>query len=130
MLLTTNRVKGFDDAIQSRIYLALWYSPLGVNTRNIITAGGKADHSDENLDDLVKHDLNSRQVGTYFVEVMSSYADRFLLQIRNIVRAAHALASQEGAVTSYSHLEIDIDSGKEFETDAQGGSSENMRSYL
>jgi hypothetical protein len=61
---------------------------------------------------------------------MDSYADRFLLQIRNVVRAAHALASQEGAVTSYSHLEIVIDSGKEFETDAQGGSSENMRSYL
>jgi WD40 repeat protein len=33
---------------------------------------------------------------------MSSYADRFLLQIRNVVRAAHALASQEGAVVSYS----------------------------
>ena len=58
------------------------------------------------------------------VEVVSSYADRSLLQIRNVVQAAHALASQEGAVTSYSHLEIVIDSGKEFETDAQGGSSE------
>ena len=61
---------------------------------------------------------------------MSSYADRFLLQIRIVVRAAHALASQEGAVTSYSHLEIVIDSSKEFETDASGGSSEHMRSYL
>jgi hypothetical protein len=47
-----------------------------------------------------------------------SYADRFLLQIRNVVRAAHALASQEGAVTSYSHLEIVIDAGKEYETNA------------
>ena len=81
---------------------------------SVITAGGKADHSDENLDDLAKHDLNGRQVGTCFVEVMSSYADRFLLQIRKVVRAAHALASQEGAVTSYSHLEIVIDSVKEF----------------
>ena len=138
MLLTTNRVRDFDDAIQSRIHLALRYGPLGVDTRkgiwntflqNAITAGGEADHSDENLDDLAKHDLNGRQVDTCFVEVMSSYADRFL-QIRNVVRAAHALASQERAVTSYSHLEIVIDSGKEFETDAQGGSSENMRSYL
>jgi SpoVK/Ycf46/Vps4 family AAA+-type ATPase len=138
MLLTTNRVRDFDDAIRSRIHLALRYGPLGVDTRkgiwntflqNAITAGGKADYSDENLDDLAKHDLNGRQVGTCFVEVMSSYADRFL-QIRNAVRAAHALASQEGAVTSYSHLEIVIDSGKEFETDAQGGSSDNMRSYF
>jgi hypothetical protein len=61
---------------------------------------------------------------------MSSYAYRFLLQIRNVVRAAYALASQEGAVMSYSHIEIVIDSGKEFETDAQGGSSENMQSNL
>jgi hypothetical protein len=139
MLLTTNRVRDFDDAIQSRIHLALGYSPLGVDTRrgiwntflqNAITAEGKADYSDENLDDLAKYDLNGRQVGTCFVEVMSSYANRFLLQIRNVVRAAHALASQEGAVTSFYHLEIVIDSGKEFETDAQGGSSEVMRSYL
>ncbi len=61
---------------------------------------------------------------------MSLYADRLLLQIRNVVRAAHALAAQEGAVTSYSHLEIVIDTGKEFETDARGGSSDNMRSYF
>jgi len=61
---------------------------------------------------------------------MSLYTNRFLLQIRNVVRAAHALASQEEVVTSYSHLEIVINSGKEFETDASGGSSENMRSYF
>ncbi len=69
ILLTTNRVKDFDDTIQSRIHLALRYSPLGVDMRkgiwniflqNVITAGGKVDCSDENLDDLAKHDLNSR----------------------------------------------------------------------
>ncbi|KAH6668333.1 P-loop containing nucleoside triphosphate hydrolase protein [Halenospora varia] len=95
MLLTTNRVRDFDDAIQSRIHLALRYSPLGVDTRkgiwdtflqSAITAEGKADYSDEDLDELARHDLNGRQ-------------------IRNVVREAHALASQEGAVTSYSHLE-------------------------
>ena len=88
MLLITNRVRDFDNAIQSRIHLTLRYSPLGVDTRkgiwniflqNIITAGGKAECSDENLDNLAKHDLNSRQVCAYFFEVMSSYADRFLL---------------------------------------------------
>ncbi|KAF8850015.1 P-loop containing nucleoside triphosphate hydrolase protein [Acephala macrosclerotiorum] len=120
MLFTTNRVRDFDDAIRSRIHLAFWYSPLGVDTRkglwdtflqNAITAGGEADYSDEELNDLARHDLNGRQ-------------------IRNVVRAAHALAAQEGAVTAYSHLEIVIDAGKEFETDARGGSSESMRSYL
>ena len=62
---------------------------------------------------------------------MSSYADRFVLQIRNIVRAAHALASQEKAVTLYSHLEIVINSGKEFETDANGaGATDAMNGYF
>jgi len=61
---------------------------------------------------------------------VGSFADRFLLQIRNVVRAAHALASKEGTVMSYAHLEVVIDLGKEFQADAQGGSSENMRSYM
>ncbi len=98
--------------------------------QNAITAEGKAVYNDKNLDDLARHKLNGRQVGTCFVEVMSSYANRFLLQIRNVVRAAHALASQEGAVTSYYHLEIVIDAGKEFEADAEGGSSANEQSYV
>ena len=33
-------------------------------------------------------------------------------------------------MTSYSHAEIINDSGKEFETDAQGGAFENIESYL
>jgi hypothetical protein len=32
--------------------------------QNAITAEGKADYHDENLDDLARHDLNGRQVGT------------------------------------------------------------------
>jgi hypothetical protein len=139
MLLTTNRVRDFNDAIQSRIHLALRYNPLGTDTRkgiwrtflqNAITAGGEADYSDKELDDLARHDLNGRQVSAGFVEVVSSDADRFPLQIRNIVRAAHALASCQRSVTSYSHLDIVINSGKEFETYANGGSSENLRSYF
>ena len=139
MLLTTNQVRDFDDAIQSRIHLALRYGPLGVDTRrgiwdtflqSAITAKGRAEYTNEDLDNLARHDLNGRQVGTHFVDLISSYADRFLLQIRNAVRAAHALASQQWAVASYSHLEIVIDAGREFETDAQGGSSEGMRSYF
>jgi hypothetical protein len=79
MLLTTNRVKDFDDAIRSRIHLALRYKSLGIDTRkgiwdtflkNAITAGGEADYSDENLDDLARHDLNGRQVDVCFVEAI------------------------------------------------------------
>ena len=36
MFLMTNRVKDFDDAMQSRIYLAVRYPALSVNTRKDI----------------------------------------------------------------------------------------------
>jgi hypothetical protein len=63
---------------------------------------------------------------------MSLYANRFLLlQIRNVVRAAHALASEEGVMILYSYLEIVINSGKEFETDANGaGATDAIRGYF
>ncbi|KAG0647501.1 ATPase family AAA domain-containing 3B [Hyphodiscus hymeniophilus] len=70
MLLTTNQVRDFDDAIRSRIHLGLRYNPLGVDTRkliwktfleNAITVKGKADYSDKILSDLSRHDLNGRQ---------------------------------------------------------------------
>jgi hypothetical protein len=77
MLLTTNRVTDFDDAIQSRIHLALRYNPLGADTRkgiwcsflkNAVTAKGSADYTVKELDDLAKHVLNGRQVGFLFYE--------------------------------------------------------------
>ena len=36
MLVTTNRVKDFDEAVQSRIHVGVKYSPLGVDTRKEI----------------------------------------------------------------------------------------------
>ena len=71
MLLTTNRVRDFDDAIRSRVHLALRYDPLGVDTRRglwnsfletTVTTGGVAVYSAEELDDLAKHTLNGREV--------------------------------------------------------------------
>jgi hypothetical protein len=69
MLLTTNRVRDFDNAIQSRIPLALGYDPLGVDTRrrlwdsflkNVIAAVGDAVYSTEELGGLAKNNLNGR----------------------------------------------------------------------
>ncbi|KAH9203640.1 hypothetical protein DL95DRAFT_141114 [Leptodontidium sp. 2 PMI_412] len=48
---------------------------------------GKQTTVTRTLTNLAKHDLNGRQS-------------------RNVVRAAHGLASQERAMTSYSHLEV------------------------
>jgi SpoVK/Ycf46/Vps4 family AAA+-type ATPase len=70
MLLTTNRVRDFDEAVQSRIHVGIKYSPLGVDTRKAIwrsflekakTETGDAVYSDKQLNDLAKHSLNGRQ---------------------------------------------------------------------
>ena len=53
-----------------------------------------------------------------------------VFQIKNVVRAAHALAAQEAAQVSYSLLETVIDLGKEFEIDFRGGRAANDQSYL
>lgn len=56
MVLTTNRVKEIDDAIQSRISVALHYAPLGSDTRRTIwesflkKAKGRAEYTTADLD--------------------------------------------------------------------------------
>jgi len=71
MLLTTNRVIDFDNAVQSRIHIGLTYSSLGPDTRKKLwvsflekmdTVGKVISYSIEELQDLAKHDLNGRQV--------------------------------------------------------------------
>jgi len=71
MILTTNRVKHFDDAIQSRISVALHYGPLGSDTRKTIwesflkkatTTKGRAKYTAVDLDWLSRKEVNGRQV--------------------------------------------------------------------
>jgi len=71
MFLTTNRVRDFDDAIQSRITLAVRTSPLSRDTRKQIwasflkkalTANGAAKYNPKDLNELAKKDFNGRQV--------------------------------------------------------------------
>jgi len=71
MILTTNRVKDIDDAIQSRISVVLYYGPLGLDTRKTIwesflkkaaTAKGRAEYTSVDLDWLSKKEVNGRQV--------------------------------------------------------------------
>ncbi|KFY96264.1 hypothetical protein V500_02531, partial [Pseudogymnoascus sp. VKM F-4518 (FW-2643)] len=122
MLLTTNRVRDFDEAVQSRIHIGVKYSPLGVDTRKAIwrsflekakTENGDAAYSDKQLNVLAKHSLNGRQAS-----------------IKNAVRSAHAIASSDGTHICYSHLQTVLDVGKEFENDFRGsGEMANMLSY-
>lgn len=71
MVLTTNRVKDIDDAIQSRISVALQYGSLGLATRKTIwesflkkvaTASGPAEYTTADLDWLSEKEVNGRQV--------------------------------------------------------------------
>ena len=71
MFLTTNRVRDFDDAIQSRITLALRYEPLSLATRKqiwvsflkkAVTVNGAAKVDQKGLDRLAGKHINGRQV--------------------------------------------------------------------
>ncbi|KAL9582655.1 MAG: hypothetical protein Q9212_003177 [Teloschistes hypoglaucus] len=121
MILATNRVKDIDDAIQSRISVALHYGPLGVDIRKTIwesflkkaaTAKGRAEYTSVDLDRLSKNEVNGRQ-------------------IKNIISTAHALAVNEMAPLSRSHLEIVIELDKEVQKDYNGaGLMTNKASYF
>ncbi len=71
MILTTNRVKDIDDAVQSRISVALHYEPLGLDTRKkiwesflkkAVAAKCGAKYTPADLDWLSKKGVNGRQV--------------------------------------------------------------------
>ena len=68
IILTTNRVKDFDDTMRSRIYMAIRYLPLGIDMRQGLWASflGKAittnrtRFSSNNLNKLAERELNSQ----------------------------------------------------------------------
>jgi SpoVK/Ycf46/Vps4 family AAA+-type ATPase len=71
MLLTTNRVTEFDDAVQSRIHIGIAYTPLGLDTRMSIrksflkrpnAEGTVVSFSGIEIQDLAERKLNGRQV--------------------------------------------------------------------
>lgn len=72
LILTTNRVGVFGEAILSRIHVKLRYGRLDKNARMTVwknlfkkvnTRSVTAEISQQELDELVKKDLNGRQVG-------------------------------------------------------------------
>ncbi|KAI9791932.1 MAG: hypothetical protein M1835_008168 [Candelina submexicana] len=121
MILTTNRVKDIDDAVQSRISVALHYGPLGLDTRKTIwesflkkaaTAKGRAEYTSVDLDWLSSKEVNGRQ-------------------IKNMIATAHALAVSEMVPLSRSQLEVVVSLDEEFQRDYSGaGPMANKASYL
>lgn len=140
MFLTTNRVRDFDDAIQSRTTLAVRYDPLNLVTRKQVwvsflkkaaTLNGAAEFDQKELDRLAGKDLNGRQVRAQ----SSNRSNRSLLtvgpsQIKNMAAAAYALATYQNTKVSMSHLELVTSLSEEFEHDFGGAGKASNNTYL
>ena len=118
MFLTTNRVQTFDPAFQSRIHISLDYQELSIESRRLVWKNfldnSVQDHvvSSKDLDELARMNMNGRQ-------------------IKNIVRAAQALAIHEDVALGLQHIRTVLDVAQSFERDLKGGSGyeDAMRSY-
>lgn len=93
LFLTTNRVRRFDEAFQSRIHVSLWYRDLEHDSRRKIWIAflkkAKGDSDLEFTDDEI-NDLSSKKVNGR--------------QIKNVVRTANALASTYQEELAHRHL--------------------------
>jgi SpoVK/Ycf46/Vps4 family AAA+-type ATPase len=80
MFLTTNRLTDFDPAMRSRVDLALYYPPLGLETRRVIwksfeqrAAKQGVKLTREELDQLAERKLDGRQVRILNVSLQDSF---------------------------------------------------------
>lgn len=124
LFLTTNRVETFDEAFVSRIHLSLRYGELTQKARKTVwkmflerarTVEGVcvAELSDADYNELSKRQVNGRQ-------------------IKNLTRAAQALAIHEEVPLGMSHIRRVTEVAVEFENDLRGGRgyTEAMRSMV
>lgn len=109
LFLTTNRVECFDRAFKSRIHLTIQYPKLDRNGRQTLwntfisktTLNSGVTDMEGFLDSLASEDLNGRQ-------------------IKNVVRIALAMASQEGEPLGQRHFEVALDAMKCFDENSEG----------
>ena len=93
MFLTSNRIKDFDTAFESRIHLTIHYPHLDIPSRlhiwkTFVQMGNLESRlSDKDLEALAKIELNGRQ-------------------IKNIVKTARLLSKQERAPLAMKHVEL------------------------
>ena len=116
LFLTTNRVETFDDAFSSRIHVALRYEELSPKAKKevwknfikrvALQEGAKvANFSEEDFTVLSRHRINGRQ-------------------IKNMVRTAQALALNEGAELTMTHIRRVLDVAESFDRDLKGGTGD------
>ncbi|KIX06385.1 uncharacterized protein Z518_04361 [Rhinocladiella mackenziei CBS 650.93] len=122
LFLTTNRVETFDLAFVSRIHLSLRFPNLTTKAKRTVwklfiervknqEKMEVAPILESDYNDLARRDVNGRQ-------------------IKNLVRAAQALAIHENTPLSMVHIKRVIDVAESFEIDLKGGTgySDAMRS--
>ena len=94
LFLTTNRVDNIDAAFQSRIHISMQYDDLSASSRRHVwvnflngsSNGKKHSFSDEDLDKLAEYNMNGRE-------------------IKNVLKTAQLLASKQGKVLDYGHVQ-------------------------
>ena len=122
LFLTTNRVETFDAAFVSRIHLSLRFQNLNTKAKRTVwklfidrvknhEGMEVASITEQDLNDLARREVNGRQ-------------------IKNLVRAAQALAVHEDVPLSMVHIKRVIDVAESFEMDLKGGTgyTDAMRS--
>lgn len=133
LFLTTNRVKYFDDAMQSRIDIPLKYPDLSTDTRKTIWGdflerNTSSTVNKTDIENLAKRRLNGRQV--YDCTFRLVFQAKTPSQIKNAVKLALEWASKGNFPLTYSDLETVLDMYRDFERDMVGHSSiENLTSY-
>jgi SpoVK/Ycf46/Vps4 family AAA+-type ATPase len=122
LFLTTNRVETFDAAFVSRIHLSLRFQNLTTKAKRTVW---------KLFIDRVKNQDN-QQISTITDQDFNDLARREVngRQIKNLVRAAQALAVHEDVPLSMVHIRRVIDVAESFEMDLKGGTgyTEAMRS--
>ncbi|KAH0841050.1 putative AAA family ATPase [Fonsecaea pedrosoi] len=122
LFLTTNRVETFDAAFVSRIHLSLRFQNLTTKAKRTVwklfidrvknqEGMQVANITEQDYNDLARREVNGRQ-------------------IKNLVRAAQALAVHEEVPLSMVHIRRVIDVAESFEMDLKGGTgyTDAMRS--
>ena len=104
IILTTNRVRALDSAVQSRINLSIQYQDLTVDQRLRIFVNRLKGIPDKDLDDDMKVDADKLVQKLKRTQLGGKTNKANGRQIRNIVAGAHALALHEGELLDINHL--------------------------
>ena len=106
MILTTNRIKSLDTAVQSRIHLAIQYKDLEKEQKYKIFSTFLDRIDQKRIEDRDSIEKNlKKELKKWMINGR---------QIRNIVSSADSLARSEHKKLSWDHLELAYDTTAEF----------------